>query len=77
MSWWRRQGSSGEPSASEAGVASDLAQFLVESTEEKALMQAIGDARSHSDKSTVAPTSGDAPPSRAGDEQSTGAWTAT
>ena len=68
MSWLRRQGKSGDDLASEPGVASDLAEFLAQATEEKALMQAIGHAHSHPDKPTVTPTTSDVPPRGPGDE---------
>ena len=68
MSWFRRQGESSDDRASGLGVASDLAEFLVQSTEGKALIRAIGDANSHPEEPTVTPTPGDVPPSGAGDE---------
>ena len=68
MSWFRRQGESGDDRAREPGVAPDLAEFLIQATEGKALIQAIGDAHSHPDKPAVTPTPSDVPPRGAGDE---------
>jgi len=68
MSWFRRQGASGDHHASEDGVASDLAEFLVDATEGKALIRAIGDAHSNPDKPTVSPPPGDVPPIGDGDD---------
>jgi hypothetical protein len=61
MAWFKRQAGSGDDRESEPHVASDLAKFLAQSTEWKALMQAIGDAQSHPDKPTATATGRDVP----------------
>ena len=61
MSSFRGHGESGDDHARGPGVASDLAEFLIQAAEGKALIQAIGDAHSHPDKPTVTPTRSDVP----------------
>jgi hypothetical protein len=68
MSWFRRQAGSGDKQASEPGVGSDLAEFLAQATEGKALMEAIGDAHSHPDEPAVTAPGRDVPPSGTEDE---------
>lgn len=59
---FRRQAGSDDDRASEPHVASDLAEFLAQATEGKALMQAIGDAQSHPETPTVTAPNRDVPP---------------
>lgn len=68
MSWFRRQRESADDHASDPGVAADLAEFVAQATEEKALIRAIGDAHSHPDEPTGTPTPNDIPQSGVGDE---------
>jgi hypothetical protein len=59
MSWFRRQGESGDDHASGPPVASELAEFLAQATEGDALTRAIGDANAHPDEPTVTSTPSD------------------
>jgi hypothetical protein len=68
MSWFRRQASRGSDQSGEAGVATELAEFLKQATEGKALMQAVGDAHTHPDEPAMTPTDNDVPRNGADDE---------
>ena len=69
MAWFRRRVGSGEDRAREPRVASDLAEFLAQATERKALTEAIVDAHSPPDKPAVTAPGRDVPPRGAGHEQ--------
>jgi hypothetical protein len=60
MGWFRRRTSGGARNA-DTGVAADLAEFLVDATEGRALGQAIGDAGVHGDNPTPTAEANDAP----------------
>ena len=69
MAWFRRRLRSGEERAGEPRVASDLAEFLAQATEAKALTAAIGYAHSHPEEPAVTEPGHDVPPRGAGHEQ--------
>jgi hypothetical protein len=71
MAWFRRRVGSGEDGAGdgEPRVASDLAEFLAQATEGKALTEAIGEAHSVPDKPAVSAPGRDVPPRGAGHER--------
>jgi hypothetical protein len=68
MAWFRRKRASGNGDASEPGVASDLAEFLAEATEGRALTQAIENAHSQPDEPTGTAADSDVPPKAARDQ---------
>jgi hypothetical protein len=63
----RQEGIGGVDHQDSPGVASDLAEFLVDATEGKALLRAIEDAHSRVDE-TVTPHHRDVPQVGVGDE---------
>jgi len=65
MAWFRRRVGSREDRAGEPGVATDLAEFLAQATEGKALTEAIGDAHSLPDKPAVTAPGRAVPPREA------------
>ena len=69
MAWRRRRVERGEDRAGDPRVASDLAEFLAQATEGKALMEAIVDAHSHPEEPAVTEPGHDVPPRGAGHEQ--------